>query len=85
MRHERAVVQGIRHWRAGHRRGLTFADAELAAIARPTLLVDRTADPAGTVDTWRRAAELLARGGDCHGGFLEFVTKWGAAGRSGRH
>jgi pimeloyl-ACP methyl ester carboxylesterase len=48
--------------RAAFRPGLTFEDAELAAIQQPTLCVYGTADPVGTVDVWRRVVGLLPRG-----------------------
>jgi pimeloyl-ACP methyl ester carboxylesterase len=45
-----------------YRPGLTFEDAELAAIRQPTLHVYGTADPVGSTDIWRRVADLLPRG-----------------------
>ena len=62
MPNERDMVRAIVSWRTGLRPGLTFDDAELAAIQQPTLLVYGTADPVGTVDIWRRVADLLPRG-----------------------
>lgn len=56
------MVRSIVSWRKGLRPGLTFEDAELAAIQQPTLLVYGTADPIGTVELWRRAVDLLPRG-----------------------
>jgi pimeloyl-ACP methyl ester carboxylesterase len=62
MRNERDTVRAIVSWRAGLRPGLTFEDTELAAIQQPTLLVYGATDPVGTVETWRRVADLLPRG-----------------------
>jgi 2-hydroxy-6-oxonona-2,4-dienedioate hydrolase len=62
MRNERAMVRSIVSWRKGLRPGLTFEDADLAAIRQPTLLVYGTADPVGTVDVWRRVVDLLPGG-----------------------
>lgn len=62
MRNERDMVRAIVSWRKGLRPELTFADAELAAIQQPTLLVYGTADPVGTVEIWRRVVDLLPRG-----------------------
>ena len=61
MRHERAMVRAIVSAR-GFRPGLTFENAELAAIRQPTLHVYGTADPTGSVEIWKRAAALLPRG-----------------------
>jgi pimeloyl-ACP methyl ester carboxylesterase len=61
MRHERAMTRAVVGWR-GYRPGLAFGDAELAGIGQPTLWVYGTADPLGTVDTWRRVVGLLPRG-----------------------
>jgi len=61
MRHERemvcAIVKGT-----SYRPGLTFGDAELAAIQQPTLHVYGTADPMGSTDLWRGVADTLPRG-----------------------
>jgi pimeloyl-ACP methyl ester carboxylesterase len=62
VRHERAMARAVVSWLRGYRPGLTFTDAELAGIGQPTLWVYGTADPVGTVDTWRRVVELLPRG-----------------------
>jgi 2-hydroxy-6-oxonona-2,4-dienedioate hydrolase len=62
MRNERDMVRSIVSWRKGLRPGLTFEDAELAAIRQPTLLVYGTTDPVGTVDLWRRVVDLLPGG-----------------------
>jgi hypothetical protein len=51
MRSEREMVRAIVSWRTGARPGLTFADAELAAIRQPTLRVYGTADPVGTAES----------------------------------
>jgi pimeloyl-ACP methyl ester carboxylesterase len=61
MRHERAMVRAIASPR-GFRPGLTLEDGELGRIEHPTLHVFGTADPVGSVATWRRAADLLPRG-----------------------
>jgi 2-hydroxy-6-oxonona-2,4-dienedioate hydrolase len=53
----RAAVSG-RSWRPG----LTFDDAELAAIKQPALYVYGTADPVGGVDIWSRVVSLLPQG-----------------------
>lgn len=61
MRHERDMVRAIASVR-GFRPGLTFQNAELARIQQPTLHVYGTADPVGTVETWRRGTGLLPHG-----------------------
>lgn len=61
MRNERDMIRAIVS-RAGFRPGLTFEDAELAAIRQPTLLVYGTADPTAPIDLWKRFARLLPRG-----------------------
>ena len=53
----RAIVTGTT-WRPG----LTFDDAELAAICHPTLHVYGTADSVGSVETWKRVAGALPNG-----------------------
>jgi pimeloyl-ACP methyl ester carboxylesterase len=61
MHHEREMVRAIvngKSWRPG----LTFEDAELAAIRQPTLHLYGTADPVGSADIWRRVASVLPRG-----------------------
>jgi len=61
MRNEREMVRAVvrgNNWRPG----LTFDDAELAAIERPTMCVYGTADPVGTADLWRHVTELVPRG-----------------------
>jgi pimeloyl-ACP methyl ester carboxylesterase len=63
MRNERAMVRSIVNWRdASYRPGLMFADEDLGAIQQPVLMVYGTADPVGSVDTWRRFAGLLPGG-----------------------
>jgi pimeloyl-ACP methyl ester carboxylesterase len=62
MRHERAMARAVVSWLRGYRPGLMFRDAELAGIGQPTLWVYGTADPVGSVDTWRRVVELLPGG-----------------------
>jgi pimeloyl-ACP methyl ester carboxylesterase len=64
MRHERDMVRTLLHG-SSFRPGLTFDDAKLAAVQQPTLYLFGTADPVGTVDTWRRATRLLQRGELC--------------------
>ena len=61
MRHERAMVCAIVR-RNSYRRGLTFEDAELAAIRHPTLHVYGTTDPVGSADLWRRVTSRLPHG-----------------------
>jgi len=61
MRHEREMVCAIVRGKS-YRPGLTFEDAELAAIQLPTLHVYGTADPVGSIDTWKRVAGVLPRG-----------------------
>jgi pimeloyl-ACP methyl ester carboxylesterase len=61
MRHEREMVCAIVKGKS-YRPGLTFEDAELAAIRQPTLHVYGTADPVGSADIWRRVAGVLPRG-----------------------
>jgi pimeloyl-ACP methyl ester carboxylesterase len=62
MRNEREMVRAIVSWRTGLRPGVTFEDAEIAAVQQPTLLAYGTADPVGTVEIWRRVAGVLPRG-----------------------
>jgi pimeloyl-ACP methyl ester carboxylesterase len=45
-----------------YRPGLTFEDAELAAVRQPTLHVFGTDDPIGTADLWKRVADTLPHG-----------------------
>jgi pimeloyl-ACP methyl ester carboxylesterase len=61
MRHEREMVCAIVRGKS-YRPGLTFEDAELAAIRHPVLHLYGTADPVGAPDTWRRVAGVLPRG-----------------------
>lgn len=61
MRHERDMVRAIAGVR-GFRPGLTFDDAELAAIQQPTLHVYGTTDPVGTIDAYKREVDVLPRG-----------------------
>ena len=58
---EREMVRTIVHG-GSYRPGLTFDDAEFAAISQPALIVYGTADPVGSVDIWRRVARLLPNG-----------------------
>jgi pimeloyl-ACP methyl ester carboxylesterase len=61
MRHEREMVRAIVKG-TSYRPGLTFEDAELAAIRQPILHVYGTADPVGSADIWTRVARMLPRG-----------------------
>jgi len=61
MRHERAMVRAL-VGRRGWRPGLTFSDAELAAIAQPTLMLYGTADSVGSPSIWRRVMDVLPKG-----------------------
>jgi pimeloyl-ACP methyl ester carboxylesterase len=61
MHNERDMVRALVHG-GGFRPGLTFDDAELAAIEQPTLMVVGTGDPVGSVDIWRRVVGALPRG-----------------------
>src|SRR6266516_1052433 len=52
MRNEREMVRAVvrgNNWRPG----LTFDDAELAAIEQPAICVYGTAEPVGTAEIWR--------------------------------
>ncbi len=53
-----------RRWSRGksYRPGLTFEDAELAAIRHSTLHVYGTADPVGSADLWKRVTRTLPHG-----------------------
>lgn len=48
--------------RLSWRPGVTFDDAELAAITQPTPYVYGTADPVGGADIWSRVVSLLPQG-----------------------
>jgi pimeloyl-ACP methyl ester carboxylesterase len=61
MHNERDMVRSLLHG-GGFRPGLTFHNAELAAIEQPTLMVVGTDDPVGSVDIWRRVVDSLPRG-----------------------
>jgi pimeloyl-ACP methyl ester carboxylesterase len=61
MRHEREMVCALVNGKS-YRPGLTFDDAELAAIQPPTLHVYGTADRVGSVGIWERVARTLAQG-----------------------
>jgi pimeloyl-ACP methyl ester carboxylesterase len=58
MRHEREMVQAV-VGPNGWRPGLTFEEADLAAIEQPILFVYGGADPVGTPELWSRFVELL--------------------------
>jgi pimeloyl-ACP methyl ester carboxylesterase len=62
MRHERNMVCAIVKGKS-YRPGLTFDDAELAAIRQPTLLLHGTSDDTvGSAESWQRVADALPRG-----------------------
>ena len=62
MKHEREMVCAIVKGRS-YRPGLTFSDAELAAIRHPTLHVYGTADDmVGSAEIRHRVADTLPRG-----------------------
>lgn len=61
MRNERSMIRALVRGKAW-RPGLTFDDAELAAIQQPTLFVHGSADPTGSVELWRRIMGLLPHG-----------------------
>ena len=61
MRHEREMIRAIVKGNS-YRPGLTFADAELAAIPRPTLHMYGTEDPVGSVEIWTRVTGVPPRG-----------------------
>jgi len=62
MRHERDMVCAIVKGKS-YRPGLTFADAELAAIRQPVLHIHGTADETvGSPESWKRVADALPRG-----------------------
>jgi 4,5:9,10-diseco-3-hydroxy-5,9,17-trioxoandrosta-1(10),2-diene-4-oate hydrolase len=65
MRHERDMVCAIVKGKS-YRPGLTFDDAELAAIRQPTLHVHGTSDETvGSAESWQRVADVLPRGELC--------------------
>jgi pimeloyl-ACP methyl ester carboxylesterase len=65
MRHERDMVCAIVKGKS-YRPGLTFDDAELAAIRQPTLHVHGTSDQTvGSAESWQRVADALPRGELC--------------------
>ena len=65
MRHVRDMVCAIVRGKSS-RPGLTFDDAELAAIRQPTLHVHGTADETvGSAESWHRVADALPRGELC--------------------
>jgi len=61
MRHERDMVRAIVDGN-GFRPGVTFTEGELAGIAQPVLMLFGTADPTGSVETWRRLTDVLPGG-----------------------
>jgi pimeloyl-ACP methyl ester carboxylesterase len=62
MRHERDMVCAIVKGKS-YRPGLTFDDAELAAIRQPTLHVHGTSDETvGSAESWQRVADALRHG-----------------------
>ena len=60
-RHERDMVRCVLD-RGGFLPGIVLADAEVAGITHPTLMVYGTADPGGSVDIWRRFVGRMPRG-----------------------
>ena len=60
-RHERDMVRCV-VGRGGFLPGIVLADAEVAGITQPTLMVYGTADPGGSVDIWRRFTDRLPQG-----------------------
>ena len=60
-RHERDMVRCL-VGRGGFAPGFVLADAEVAEITQPTLMVYGTADPVGSVDIWRRFVGRMPRG-----------------------
>ena len=65
MRHERDMVCAIVNGKS-YRPGLTFEDAELAAIRQPTLHVHGTSDETvGSAESWHRVADALPHGELC--------------------
>jgi 2-hydroxy-6-oxonona-2,4-dienedioate hydrolase len=52
-RHERSMVRTVVA-RGGYAPGVVLAGTETAGISQPTLMVYGTADPVGSVETWRR-------------------------------
>jgi pimeloyl-ACP methyl ester carboxylesterase len=61
MEHERAMVRAIVDG-SRYRDGVTFPDAELAAIRQPTLMVYGTLDTLGDSALWKRVMEALPEG-----------------------
>jgi 2-hydroxy-6-oxonona-2,4-dienedioate hydrolase len=62
MRHERDMVCAIVKGKS-YRPGLTFDDAELAAIRQPTLHVHGTSDETvGPAESWQRVTDALPHG-----------------------
>ena len=61
MRHERDMVRSILT-RSGWKPGFMYDDGQLGRIEQPTLLVHGTADPAGSVDLWRRVVGAMPHG-----------------------
>ena len=60
MKNERDMVRAIVDWRKGSfRSGLRLDEAELNAIANPTLMVYGSEDPVGSVDMWNRFTDSL--------------------------
>ena len=69
-RHERSMVRTVVA-RGGYAPGFVLAGTETAGIGQPTLMVYGTADPVGSVETWRRFV------GGMPGGELEVVDGGG--------
>jgi pimeloyl-ACP methyl ester carboxylesterase len=60
-RHERDMVRTIL-WSSGWKPGFMYDDSQLSRVDHPTLMVYGTADPAGSVDVWRRVVGALPNG-----------------------
>jgi pimeloyl-ACP methyl ester carboxylesterase len=69
-RHERSMVRTVVA-RGGYAPGFVLAGTETAGIRQPTLMVYGTADPVGSVETWRRFVAGMP------GGELEVVDGGG--------
>ena len=69
-RHERSMVRTVVA-RGGYAPGFVLAATETAGIGQPTLMVYGTADPVGSVESWRRFV------GGMPGGELEVVDGGG--------
>lgn len=61
MRHERSMTRAV-IGRDGWRSGFIPSDAEIGTIEHPTRMIFGSADPTGSVDTWRALAGRLPHG-----------------------